>query len=251
MEARGIYGARLVYDPADSREAKGAVIVCPGGGYEILSPREDEPVAKAFRSRGYMPFILYYDVVSPVLRTRPMEQAAWAVRGARRLCPEKRVFLCGFSAGAHLAASLGAHWDDREIFPAREWGEAHRPDALILSYPVITAGPKAHRGSMVRLAGEGDASYFSLENYVSENTPPVFLWHTADDKTVPVENSLLFAERLSEKKVPYELLVYPHGAHGLSLATPEVAEPDKERWADSHVAAWFDACIRWMEYSFA
>ena len=78
-----------------------------------------------------MPFILYYDVVSPVLRTRPMEQAAWAVREARRLCPEKRVFLCGFSAGAHLAASLGVHWDDREIFPAREWGEAHQSWILL------------------------------------------------------------------------------------------------------------------------
>ena len=251
MEAQGIYGAKLVYDPADLKEGKGAVIVCPGGGYEFLSPREADPVAEAFRKKGYMPYILYYDIVSPVLKTRPMEQAAWAVREARKLRPDWPVFLCGFSAGGHLAASLGVHWDDGEVFPDREEQKEHRPDGLILSYPVITAGLKAHKGSMKRLAGEGDPAYFSLENYVSEHTPPVFLWHTADDKTVPVENSLLFAERLSEKKVPYELVIYPHGVHGLSLATPEVAEPGRERWADAHVAAWFEACIRWMEYVFS
>ena len=120
MEAQGIYGAKLVYDPADLKEGKGAVIVCPGGGYEFLSPREADPVAEAFRKKGYMPYILYYDIVSPVLKTRPMEQAAWAVREARKLRPDWPVFLCGFSAGGHLAASLGVHWDDGEVFPDRE-----------------------------------------------------------------------------------------------------------------------------------
>ena len=180
-----------------------------------------------------------------------MEQAAWAVRHARELQPGGPVFICGFSAGGHLAASLGVHWDDQAVFDPEEWGESHRPDGLILCYPVITAGPKAHQESIRRLAGEGDWTYFGLEQYVSRNTPPAFLWHTAEDGTVPVENSLLFAGRLSENKVPFELLVYPYGVHGLSLATPEVAEPDKDRWADEHVAGWFDACIQWMENCFA
>lgn len=251
MEIRGIYGAKLAYEPADQETRKGAVVICPGGGYGYLSPREAEPVAEAFREKGYMPLILYYDVESPVLGTRPMEQAAWAVKHARELQPGSPVFICGFSAGGHLAASLGVHWDDQALFAPEEWKESHRPDGLILCYPVITAGPKAHRESIRRLAGEGDWTYFGLEQYVSRNTPPAFIWHTAEDGTVPVENSLLFAGRLSENKVPFELLVYPYGVHGLSLATPEVAEPDKDRWADEHVAGWFDACIQWMENCFA
>ena len=121
MEIRGIYGAKLAYEPADQETRKGAVVICPGGGYGYLSPREAEPVAEAFREKGYMPLILYYDVESPVLGTRPMEQAAWAVRHARELQPGGPVFICGFSAGGHLAASLGVHWDDQAVFDPEEW----------------------------------------------------------------------------------------------------------------------------------
>ena len=124
MEIRGIYGAKLAYEPADQETRKGAVVICPGGGYGYLSPREAEPVAEAFREKGYMPLILYYDVESPVLGTRPMEQAAWAVKHARELQPGSPVFICGFSAGGHLAASLGVHWDDQALFAPEEWGKA-------------------------------------------------------------------------------------------------------------------------------
>lgn len=250
MQMKGISDATLTYDPQLISENRASVVICPGGGYRYLSPRESTPIANAFQGRGFFPLILEYDVTSPILSVTPMKQAAWAVSEARKINAGQPVFLCGFSAGGHLAASLGVHWDDADVFGEAFPGKEHRPDGLILCYPVITAGEAAHVESIKRLAGEGDPSYFSLEQYVSEHTPPAFLWHTAADELVPVENSLLFAEGLSKKKVPYQLMIYPHGCHGLSLATKEVDEPEKGRIADAYVATWFDACIRWIEYEF-
>ena len=89
--------------------------------------------------------------------------------------------------------------------------------------------------------------FFSLENHVDQEIPPVFLWHTAEDPTVPEENSLFFVKQLSKYKIPFEYHVYPFGKHGLSLATDEVAEPDKERFADPHVAGWIKLCGEWMD----
>ena len=205
-----------------SQEWKGSVIICPGGGYQWLSPREGEPVARAFAALGWKPWILYYSVAGPgkVLGTEPVKQAAEAVEMVRRWEPGKPVFLCGFSAGGHVAASLGVLWNEPGVFGDKK-PENIRPDGLILGYPVISAGEWAHRGSFEMLAGE--------------------------DPAVPVENSLIFAKQLSKYKVPFEFHVYPFGEHGLSLATDEVAEPDKERFADPHVAGWIKLCGEWMD----
>lgn len=232
----------------ESQAWKGHVILCPGGGYRWLSPREEMPVAEAFAKQGWKPWILYYTVSDSenVLGNLPLFEAAEAVRRVREVSLQKPVLLCGFSAGAHVAASLGVHWNDRNLFP--EWElRIQRPDALILCYPVITSGKYAHRGSIQMLAGETNADYFSLENYVSDDTPPTFLWHTASDHTVPVQNSLLFAAQLAQHQIPFELHIYPYGEHGLSLATKETEEPAKKRYADSHVAGWFWQCMEWLK----
>jgi acetyl esterase/lipase len=186
------------------------------------------------------------------------------------------VVLCGFSAGGHLAASLGVHWNNAAVFPDAAARRLQRPDALVLCYPVISAGVFvfAHRESMDRLLGTlspaadaaapggtvsrgdkagrsgtvpGGADFFSLENHVSADTPPSFIWHTGADKSAPVQNSLLFAEALLRSEVPVELHVFPHGMHGLSLATPEVDEPEAGRLSDAHVARWFDLCVEWLD----
>lgn len=181
-----------------------------------------------------------------------------------------------------MAASLGVHWNDEHLF-AGEDCSVIRPDGLILGYPVITAGKYAHRESMEMLAGpdpaavEGDPAgsdpaaaegnpagpdsaaaegnpagpgYYSLEAYVDAQTPPAFIWHTAGDSTVAVQNSLCFAESLAAKGVPFELHIYPYGEHGLSLATREVEEVEKQRYADPHVAGWFDQCAQWLDLVF-
>lgn len=245
---------------------KGSVIIFPGGGYQWHSPRESEPVARAFALAGWKPWILYYPVApsgnGAPLGLAPLRCAAAAVKQVRLCSAELPVVLCGFSAGGHAAASLGVHWNDTSVFTLEEQSII-RPDALILSYPVITAGPWAHWGSIQMLTGtkeqkspedrqilsenERDISYFSLEYHVTAQTPPVFLWHTASDESVPVRNSLLFAESLAACGVPYELHIYPYGPHGLSLATPEVEDPAKHRYADSYVAAWFSQCISWLD----
>jgi acetyl esterase/lipase len=149
------------------------------------------------------------------------------------------VFVCGFSAGGHLAATLGVHWKKLGL---------QRPDGLILCYPVITAVPElCNEESLHNLAGDGDRGFYSLEDHVSPDTPPAFLWHTAGDESVPVENSLRFASALSRAGVPFELHVYPFGAHGLSLATEEVAQPENRRVPDPHVAGWIRECGEWMD----
>lgn len=238
-------GARLqrYNGPSD----KGAVLICPGGGYELVSPREAGPVAECFIRGGWQAFVLQYNVEPVPLGTQPLEEAAWAMRTIRAT-GVGRIAACGFSAGGHLAASLGVHWNDAELFPDPAERRRQRPDALILSYPVISAGPHAHRGSMDRLARDGDAGYFSLENHVGADTPPTFLWHTAADELVPVQNSLLFAEALSRAGVPYEMRIFPFGVHGLSTAAPDVDQPEKGRFADPHVARWVPDCLAWLDY---
>lgn len=145
-------------------------------------------------------------------------------------------------------ASLGVHWEDRLLFSDYDNLRCIRPDAMILAYPVITAGTFAHVDSFKALVGDADTSYFSLETQVKETTPPTFLWHTVSDELVSVQNTMLFAGALLQNHVPMEMHLYPAGLHGLSLATPEVDEPQKGRLSDMHVAGWFNDCIEWLDW---
>lgn len=122
-----------------------------------------------------------------------------------------------------------------------------RPNAVILGYPVITAGEFAHRGSFVQLAGGEDAAaqqVFTLEDKVTSDTPPVFVWHTMEDKTVPVENTLLLLAALRRAGVPCEAHLFEKGAHGTSISTAEVDA------ADPHRAHWVALCLEWLGETF-
>lgn len=232
-----------------------AMIVCPGGGYGFLSDREEEVVALAWLAEGFQSFVLHYGIGEHAQNFEPLIEACTAIRHIREHAEEYNVdpdhiFITGFSAGGHAAAAAGVLWDHeavRAVFgsvPTR----LGRPDGILPCYPVISAGEWAHRGSFVALAGpDVDAQQaFSLENFVNETTPPAFLWHTSDDGCVPVQNSLLFASALAKYHIPFELHVYPHGAHGLSLC-------DKRTWADNpylvneRAAGWFDLAVRWAK----
>lgn len=221
---------------------KPIVVICPGGAYCHLSPRESEPVARAFEKMGALADILFYSVrtedAQPPLGLTPVKELSARVQALREKNPGSPILVCGFSAGAHLAATLGVHWKTLGL---------EKPDALILSYPVITEETVyINEESFLNLTGTENRAFFSLEKHVHAEMPPVFLWHTASDGDVPVENSLLFASQLSRYHIPFELHIYPFGAHGLSLATEEVDQPEKERRADPHIAGWIDECEAWM-----
>lgn len=239
-----------------------AVIICPGGGYRFLSEREAEPVALEFLAAGFQVFILYYGIGSHATNWEPLTEACGAVRYVREhaaewnLLPDK-IMIAGFSAGGHCAASCGTLWKHpavREAF-LKWYGdtavERGRPDGTILSYPVITAGPYAHRDSILALcgaktveeAGERGAEY-SLECFVDGDTAPSFLWTTASDALAPCQNTLLYAMALANAHVPLELHIFPEGAHGLSLA-------DQRTWCGNpallsdRATEWIRLAIRW------
>ena len=225
------------------QKKKAIIVICPGGAYQWLSPRESEPIARAFEAMGYETSILRYTVQAegdPVpLGLRPVRELSERVAQLRNTVDGAPVFVCGFSAGGHLAATLGVHWKTLGL---------SRPDGLILCYPVITAEEGlCNAPSIQSVAGENQRDFFSLEKHVSADTPPTFLWHTAEDHSVPVENSLMFATALRRCGVPFEIHVYPFGEHGLSLATDEVTEYEKGRLPDAHVAGWIRECGDWIE----
>ncbi|WP_312635461.1 alpha/beta hydrolase [Oscillibacter sp.] len=233
--------------------AETAVVICPGGGYAFLSKWEDSFVARAFNEAGYHAVVLHYEVERPPLRWRPLRQLAWTVAAVRGgeipgLPAIQKVAVCGFSAGGHLAASLGVQWHNPALFSLGTDLLSHRPDALILGYPVISGGDYAHPGSFTQLAGEDRSAWaeFSLEQMVDEKSVPAFLWHAVPDESVSVQNSLLFFQALLHSRVPAELHLYPFGTHGMSLATSEVARPAENRLADAHVATWLPLAERWL-----
>ena len=198
--------------------------------------------------------MLEYDCAPAPLGAMPVRTAAAAVawvRGnaARFGIDANRIAIGGFSAGGHLACTLATVWNRADWFEPGTDLQAHRPNAAVLCYPVVSALEFAHRGSFVQLAGadKGRQQAFSLENLVDGDTPPVFLWHTLDDGEVPVENTLLIERALRKAGVPHEVHLFPHGVHGLSLADFETYEPANGRLPDRHVNRWQALCAEWLK----
>lgn len=240
------------------------ILILPGGGYEHCSDRESEPVAMKFLAMGCHAAVLEYSV-SPNVFPVALRELAKAVAVIRSRAEEyhvnpEAVIPCGFSAGGHLAASLGAFWNRPEIYGG-EWEAAAmpspeqcRPNGLILSYPVITSGPFCHKGSFERLLGReaedpAKRELVSLERQITPDFPPVFFWHTVTDGSVPVENSLFLASAFRRSGVNFEMHLYPSGIHGIALGTKETAgadgralEPCCQSWI-SLVQSWLGA--RW------
>ncbi len=229
------------------------LIICPGGGYRIVCPKESEPVALQFLPEGFQVFVLKYSTTPHCFPVQHREVAAVLELISKNAeqwhCNPEQVVLMGFSAGGHLAAHYANCYDHpriREVFP-----DSKPVTASVLGYPVITASAEvAHRTSVTRFTGhspltEEDLCFFSCDKQVSPKTPPAFLWHCAGDKSVPITHSLLYARALAEHKIPVEMHIYPYGAHDLctgDLQTNLSIKPE-----DRYVKDWLPAAKQFLQ----
>jgi acetyl esterase/lipase len=228
----------------DPKTATGAaMVICPGGGYGHLAGHEGKDYALWLNEHGVSGFVLKYRLGTHGYRhPRMLEDAARAVRLTRSRAKEwridpKRVGIMGSSAGGHLAATLLTHFDAGKADAADPIErESCRPDLGVLCYAVITMGEKTHAGSKKNLLGDNPSPELvrSLSNelQVTPETPLCFIWATYEDTTVPVENSLMFAEALRKAGVPFDLHIYQHGRHGMGLA-------------NGH--PWTQDCLSWLK----
>jgi acetyl esterase/lipase len=234
----------LIPYPA-ARPGSAAVLVCPGGGYWLRAPHEADPIARWLTSLGLASGVVHYRC-APHRHPVPLHDAQRAVRLMRARAASwnvdpARIGILGFSAGGHLAASVanfGADGDPASADPVER--ESARVQALVACYAVLSFGPSGHQGSADNLLGaDADPALrtrLSLEHSVTAANPPSFLWHTADDQAVPVENALLYAGALRASRVSVALHVYPHGAHGIGLAAEHPGS----------ASGWTRACADWL-----
>jgi acetyl esterase/lipase len=240
-----------VYLPSKKAATGQAVIICPGGGYGFLAYNwEGTDVAGFLVAKGITAIVLKSRLpnsksnITPHLS--PLMDAARAMRmvrsnTARWNIKKDAIGIMGFSAGGHLASTLGTHFDngDRAATDSIE-RQSSRPDFMVLVYPVISVSkPIMHAGSRNNLIGAKPdsslAKLYSNELQVTKETPPTFLVHTTDDKTVPVENSLLFYQALKDNNVPVEMHIYPTGEHGFGLGV-----------GTGYLESWTDRLVDWM-----
>ena len=244
-----------LYTPSKAipnRKVREAVIICPGGGYLACSDREADPIAMGYSAAGYHTFILRYSIGEAAAYPNSLIDLCHAMKIVREHAEEwgvlaDKIAVCGFSAGGHLAASLGVHWTEEEIQKLSGCtAEEIKPNALILGYPVISTSWMENRGQLDRIIGEGDfdKTYkaLNLHTCVNENTPPCFICHTFRDNAVPVTDSIRFATALDQNEIPFELHIWPNGIHGLSLSTAETCD----NWGDESFAEWFGLSVRWL-----
>lgn len=242
-----------VFLPSKKNATGEAVVICPGGGYNILAyDWEGSDIARWLNSEGIAAFVLKYRLPGAksniIPHKSPLMDAQRAMRMVRfnagrwNVDPEK-IGIMGFSAGGHLASTLSTHYDGGDpgnSDPVER--ESCRPDFSILMYPVITFTEEfMHKGSRESLLGK-DADpdlvrLFSNELQVTSDTPPAILIHSEDDRSVPVENSLAYHRALRAHKVSSELHIYPYGGHGYSLAIGQ-----------GHLSTWPDRVIQWIRY---
>lgn len=218
-----------VYLAAPEMATGAAMVICPGGGYAHLADHEGSQYARWLNTQGIAGFVLKYRLGSSGYRHPAMLQdAARAIRIVRSRSAEwqldvKRVGIIGSSAGGHLASTMITHWD-RGNATATDVIErqSSRPDLAILCYPVISLNdPFAHKGSRANLVGTNPPpallKELSADLQVNKETPPTFIWSTGEDKTVPVENSLMLAAAMRRAGASFDLHIYERGPHGIGL----------------------------------
>jgi acetyl esterase/lipase len=214
-----------VYLPSKFNATGKIILICPGGGYGALAyDKEGTDIAKWLNGHGIAGAVLKYRLPEDESNEKPnLSPLMDAKRGIEIIrlhvnewgIDSNKVGVLGFSAGGHLASTLGTHFELE-----------NRPDFMVLVYPVVTMKVDyTHIGSRANLLGEDPeediVNYYSNELQVTENTPSTFIIHSVDDKVVPIENSLNLFKALKDKNVPVEMHFYPYGGHGFSMALKE------------------------------
>lgn len=282
--------AYIPYEVANNQQSyrKPALLIFPGGAYLYTSDREAEPIALRFASLGYRTFVLHYNTYyGPAPVTKEMEQnpnvnvkfpqplydAAKAISTIRQRADEwnidpQQIAVAGFSAGGHLAASIGVHWDKAYIAEhLDESNEQFKPNALVLGYPLIDTAMAIDMMSeqekekfkdlyaMINKAmfGEQEADEEALKqlspiHFVGPHTPPAFLWHTSEDDLVLTAHSLSFALELCKHRIPHELHIFEKGGHGLALADATTATHADH--IQPAAAAWVSLVHHWLGLHF-
>jgi len=237
----------MVFLPAIEKANGTAVVICPGGGYSIVAAKhEGTDVAKVFNKMGVAAIVLKYRIPDDSTMTDrsigPLQDAQQAMKTVRDSAHKwnidpKKVGIMGFSAGGHLASTMGTHYTSALIPNASHTNL--RPDFLILIYPVISFNDSVgHRGSRDQLIGKNPSpeqiQNYSNELQVTDSTPPAFLVHASDDKAVNPQNSIGFYEALLKKHIPAELHMYQTGGHGFGMFIKNSKD------------LWMERCRNWM-----
>jgi len=239
------------YLPPKESATGTAVLICPGGGYGALAfNHEGHAIAKWLNEHGIAGIILKYRLPSDLIMkdktVGPLQDAQEALRTIRRNAAKwninpRKIGVMGFSAGGHLASTLSTHYSDKVYEPVDT--VSARPDFSILIYPVITMDSSfTHAGSRRNLLGPEPSAEivakYSNEKQVNEKTPPAFMVHSMDDKTVPVKNSIVYYEALVKYGIPSELHMFQKGGHGYGMAGGKETQ-----------SAWPELCINWLKAS--
>ena len=240
-----------IFLPPKEKATGTAVLICPGGGYAALAfGHEGNAIASWLNDNGIAGIILKYRLPSDLIMKDksigPLQDAQEAMRIIRRNAAmwnidPKKVGVIGFSAGGHLASTLSTHYNEK-VYDVSDTVSA-RPDFSLLIYPVITMDSSfTHEGTRRNLIGDNPSSEtirrFSNEFQVNEKTPPAFMVHSADDKTVPVKNSIVYFGQLVKYNIPSELHIFQKGGHGYGLGGGRDTQ-----------SAWPSLCINWLKAS--
>ncbi|MBR5152485.1 MAG: alpha/beta hydrolase [Clostridia bacterium] len=236
---------------------RNAILVIPGGGYtNVCADREGEPIAMAFMPYGYNAFVLHYSVEKAKFPDH-LIQASKAMKyikdhAERYNINPDRVFTVGFSAGGHLAATLGTMWNREEVYQAAPMPYGYnKPAGMMLIYPVISGKEFRHAGSFQNLLKTENPTReqldaVSIENVICEESSPAYIMHTSNDQCVHVKNSLVLADALASKGITFELHIYPDAPHGVALGN-EITKCDTEKWCNPAIAKWVEQAVAWAK----